>query len=336
MSSQTDSPDTDDAAIDQLLREVGARDLPAADVMNEVRQAVHDEWRAMVAQRTRRNRLIAYAVAASVAVVALAVTISLQFTATPPNPVALVARVEGVLQVDPVGSGDWHAVKTGEQVAAGDVIRTDAGTRAALDFGNGVSVRVDTGSLVSLAAADRVVLDHGRLYVDADPRFATRQPLTIETAYGSVRHLGTQYQVRTARNGIEVGIREGRIEVTNASGTHAGAAGEQLIIQQEGTVTRATISPQDERWQWATHVAPPFDIDHQPLASFLDWIARETGRQLVYATPEVQSGAQQLILRGSISDLAPEQALTAVVATTPFALAETATTIQVQSGQVQQ
>jgi ferric-dicitrate binding protein FerR (iron transport regulator) len=335
MNRQPDRPDPDDAAIDQLLREVGARDLPAADVMNEVRQAVHDEWRAMVEQRTRRNRFIAYGVAASVAVAALAVTISLQFTATPPNPVASVARVEGVLQLDPAGSGDWHAAKAGEQIAAGDMIRTDAGTRAALDFGNGVSVRVDTESLLSLAAADRVVLDHGGLYVDADPRVATQHPLAIETAYGSVRHLGTQYQVRTARNSIEVGIREGRIEITNASGTHAGAAGEQLIVQGEGAITRATISPQDERWQWATHIAPPFDIDHQPLADFLDWIARETGRQLVYATPEVQSHAQQLILRGSVSDLAPEQALAAVVATTPFALAETATTIQIQSGQIQ-
>lgn len=340
MNKRPDRPDPDDAAIDQLLREVGARDLPAAGVTNEVRQAVHDEWRAMVEQRTRRNRFIAYGVAASVAVAALAVIISLQFTATPfnpvANPVASVARVEGVLQLDPAGSGDWHAAKAGEQIAAGDMIRTDAGTRAALDFGNGVSVRVDSGSLVSLAAGDRVVLDHGGLYVDADPRFETQQPLVIETTYGSVRHLGTQYQVRTARNSIEVGIREGRIEITNASGTHAGAAGEQLIVQGEGAITRATISPQDARWQWATRIAPPFDIDHQPLADFLDWIARETGRQLVYATPDVESHAQQLILRGSVSDLAPEQALAAVVATTPFALAETATTIRIQSGQIQQ
>lgn len=325
----------DDAAIDQLLREVGARDLPAAGVMNEVRQAVHGEWRAMVEQRKRRNRFIAYGVAASVAAVALAVAIGLRFTAALPHPVALVARVEGVLQVDQAGSGDWRAVKAGEQVATGDTIRTDEGTRAALDFGNGVSVRIDAGSLVSLAAADRVVLDHGGLYVDADPRSGVQHPLVIETAYGSVRHLGTQYQVRTARSSIEVGIREGRVEVTSAAGTDAGAAGEQLIIPSEGPITRTTISPQDARWQWATQIAPGFDIDHQPLAGFLDWISRETGRQLVYATPDVEARAQQLILRGSVSDLAPEQALAAVLVTTPFALAETATTIQIQLGQTE-
>lgn len=330
-----DRSDPDDAVIDQLLREVGVRDLPAADVMDEVRQAVHGEWRAMVEQRARRSRSIAYGIAAGIAAVALAVTIGLQFRSAASTPVASVARVDGVLQVDPAGSGNWRAVTAGEQIATGDMIRTDEGTRAAFNFGTGVSVRMDTGSLVSVAAADRVVLDHGGLYVDADPRSEAQHPLVIETVYGSVRHLGTQYQVRTARSSIEIAIREGRIEITNAGGTHAGTAGEQLIVPGEGAITRATMSPQDERWQWATHVAPVFDIDNQPLADFLGWIARETGRQVVYATPGVQAGAQQLILRGSVSDLAPEQALAAVMATTPFALAETATTIQIKSGQIQ-
>lgn len=338
MSKQSDRPDVDDAAVDQLLREVGARDLPAADLMNEVRQAVHGEWRAMVEQRKRRSRIVIYGLAASVVVAVLAVAVSWQFMSAPPAAAASVARVEGVLQVDPVGSGEWRAVKTGEQVAAGGMVRTDEGTRAALDFGDGVSVRMDTGSLLKLASADRVALDHGGLYVDADPRSEAQHSLVVETAYGSVRHLGTQYQIRTARSSIEVGIREGRIEVTNAQGTHAGAAGEQLVIPREGAITRAAISPQDARWQWATHIAPAFDIDHQPLASFLNWIARETGKQLVYATPDVQTRAGQLILRGSVSELPPEQALAAVMATTPFAFAETATTIRIQTdpGRIEQ
>lgn len=335
-SDNRDPPVPDDAAIDELLREVGVRDLPKADVMNEVRQAVHGEWRAMVGQRRRRTRFIGYGIAASVAAAVLAVTFTWQFTSAPPGAIASVARVEGVLQVDSAGSGHWRAVNAGEKVAAGDMIRTDEGTRAALDFGDGVSVRVDAGSLMKLAASDRVALDRGGLYIDADPRSGVQHPLVVETAYGAVRHLGTQYQVRTARNSIEVAIREGRIEVTNASGTHAGAAGEQLMIPREGAVTRQAISPQDVRWQWATRIAPAFDIDHQPLAIFLNWIARETGKQLVYATPDVQARAEQLILRGSVSDLAPEQALAAVMATTPFALAETATAIQIQTSPIQQ
>src|SRR5437868_11828106 len=132
MNRHPDSLDSDEAAIDQLLHEVGARDLPAPEVMDEVRQAVHGEWRAMVEQRTRRKRFVGYGIAAGVAAVALAVTVSLQFMAARPAPVAAVIRVEGMLQVDPGGNGDWRALKAGEQVASGDMIRTDEGTRAAL------------------------------------------------------------------------------------------------------------------------------------------------------------------------------------------------------------
>src|SRR5437868_866688 len=83
--------------------------------------------------------------------------------------------------------------------------------------------------------------------------------------------------------------REGRVEVVNTSGAHSGVAGEQLVIPRDGAITRTAISPHDPTWQWVTRVAPGFDIDRQPLASFLDWIARETGKQIDYATPDVRA-----------------------------------------------
>jgi len=333
MSKQPHNPGDDvanDETLSDLLREVGARDLPTQDVMGEVRQAVHAEWRALVEERRRRNRKLVYGLAASIAVAVLAVAFSVRFTSAPPVQVASVTRIDGALQVDHGGNGEWRPVTVGEHLSTGDVLRTDDGTRAALGFGEGVSVRVDVGSLVRLAAQSRIVLDHGGIYVDAAPQVPAPQPLVIETAYGSVHHLGTQYQVRTARDGIEVSVREGRVEIVSAGGTHSGVAGEQLVIPREGAVSRMTISPHDPDWQWATRVAPAFDIDRQPLASFLGWIARETGKQIVYATPETQIRAEQLILRGSVNDLAPDQALAAVLATTPLKYSETPEAIQVQ------
>ncbi|HEY5810959.1 MAG TPA: hypothetical protein VIT67_23510, partial [Povalibacter sp.] len=81
---------------------------------------------------------------------------------------------------------------------------------------------------------------------------------------------------------------------------------------------------------WATNIAPVFDIERQPLSEFLEWVARETGKQLVYATPEVRARAEQLILRGSVSNLPPEQAFAAVLATTPFTHLDTASEIRIQ------
>lgn len=336
----TESDGASDESIRQLLREVGARDLPSSDVMNEVRQAVQGEWRSMVDQRRQRNRFIGYA-AAGVAAVALAVTLTVQFASGPAEPVASIARVEGVLQAAAGGSGEWRTVAAGDSLIASDTLRTDVGTRVALNLGGGVSVRIDSGSLVQLAAPDRIVLDHGGIYIDAGPMESNAaaasngeqhpsHQLVVETLYGSVRHLGTQYQLRTARNSIEVSVREGRIEITGPSGVHSGSAGEQLVIPREGAITRTTISPQDSDWQWATSIAPTFDIERQPLTAFLTWIARETGKQIEYATPQARTRAEQLILRGSVNNLAPEQALAAVLATTPFTHSETASTIHIQ------
>lgn len=49
---------------------------------------------------------------------------------------------------------------------------------------------------------------------------------------------------------------------------------------------------------------------------FADWVARETGRKVVYQSPAAQSAAGELRLRGSIAGLDPDTALNAVLSTT--------------------
>jgi ferric-dicitrate binding protein FerR (iron transport regulator) len=330
-NGESGRPDRDEQSIEQLLQGVGKRDLPSDSVAEQVRQAVHAEWRELIEQRQRRSRFLSYAMAAGVAAVVLTVALSLRFNSVSAVPVASVAKVDGVLQVDPAGSGDWHPVAAGAQVATGDTLRTDDGTRVALDFGHGVSMRVDAGSLLEIAAADRVVLDRGTVYVDADPRVAREQALVIGTPYGSVHHLGTQYSVSTTRAGIALSVREGRVEITRESGTHVAEAGEHLEIPSSGEVTRSSIAPHDARWQWATRIAPAFSIDHQPLTSFLAWVGRETGKAVHYASDDIKEQAAGVILRGSAGDLAPEQALAAVLATTSFVHTETDSVIEIRA-----
>ena len=121
------------------------------------------------------------------------------------------------------------------------------------------------------------------------PRRSRRDELVIETRAGDVRHLGTQYQVRQTTRAVEFSIREGRIGVANANGDAVASAGEQLRIMSDGSIERTTITPNDPRWQWASQAAPLFEIDNQTLAAFLDWVARETGRTIVYA---IAAGAE--------------------------------------------
>lgn len=306
----------DDDAVAQLLREAGAREVPAPAAMNQVRETLYAEWQSVVARR-RRRAFLGYGMAAA-AVAALAIGIGVQFVSLS-RPIATVARIDGTLEIGRDDEAAWRAAVTDATVRSGDVLRTGADTRAALRVGEGISLRIDRRSLVRFVRVDRIELSSGAIYVDVEPQATgeSSQPLSIDTRYGSVHHLGTQYEVRALRDAVEISVREGRVEVVAADRKHEGAAGDLLSVSDAG-VSTAQVSPQDPRWQWAAGIAPAFAIDRQPLSRFLEWAARETGRQLEYASPQVRAQADQLILRGSMGELPPEQALAAVLATTPF------------------
>ena len=89
-----------------------------------------------------------------------------------------------------------------------------------------------------------------------------------------------------------------------------------LHLTNDGELTRSTLDATDPHWHWTLQAGPQFDIDNQSLAAFLQWIARETGRHVVYATPEAEAAAQSVKLQGSIAGLDADVALTTVLATT--------------------
>jgi ferric-dicitrate binding protein FerR (iron transport regulator) len=303
----------DDAEIENLLRQVGARDEPSPALEREVYAAVHAEWRALLDERRSRRRTLIWSVAASFALVVLLATFSLRLLQTPPELVASVARVEGSLSVDP-GIGAAAMRYTGERIAVGERVATNRDSRAALVLGKDLSLRLDRDTVVTFVANDTLRLEAGRVYVDDPPGDHT--PLIIKTRAGAVTHVGTQYAVRDTQEGSEISVREGRVLVTNAAGTSAGVAGEQLAVSEAGQVTRRKVAPDGELWAWVQAAAPPFDINDRPLSSFLDWIARETGREVVYETPFARTAADEATLHGSIDGLDLETALTTVLSTT--------------------
>ena len=66
--------------------------------------------------------------------------------------------------------------------------------------------------------------------------------------------------------------------------------------------------------------APTFAIEGRLLSDFLRWAGRETGRAIVYASPEAEREAAQIVLRGSIEGLRPDESIGAVGSTTGLAL----------------
>lgn len=311
MSEQNESL-SEDAEIAELLRQAGARVEPPADMMREVQAAVHAQWRQVVQARQRRRRTFAWAAAAAVGALAVGITITLQRSDIQRQPVATLQRADGEIFVAADGT-HWNLLHDGQRIAVGDSVRSEA--RAALRLDNGVGLRVDRGTALQVRAADRLALNVGAVYVDSPPGRGAGT-LVIETHSGSVRHIGTQYLVRTRPDGIDVSVREGRVLIEQATNSSTAAAGERLALSKQGVVQRSAIAASDAQWLWASEIAPPFVIENQPLSTFLAWVARETGRTLVYESTLAQTTAAGVILHGSIEGLAPDVALATVLMTT--------------------
>jgi hypothetical protein len=85
----------DDESLEALLRKVGTRDEPSPEAADEVRAAVHAEWRAMVVDARRARRRWMMAVAASVLGVLFALGLVFKVVLAPAADIATVAYVDG-------------------------------------------------------------------------------------------------------------------------------------------------------------------------------------------------------------------------------------------------
>jgi ferric-dicitrate binding protein FerR (iron transport regulator) len=131
-----------------------------------------------------------------------------------------------------------------------------------------------------------------------------------------VRHLGTQYMLVARPELLDVSIREGRVSIGNKQSQLIASAGERIRVSPTGAIERTTIRATDDSWDWTMAATPAFQIDNQSLAAFLAWISRQTGRAVVFESPQARSAAAHVILRGSIEGLDPDTALSVVLSTT--------------------
>jgi hypothetical protein len=294
----------DEATVAELLRAAGRREVPPPEFAQSLKATLHAEWRSAVDLRLQQRRRRAFAGAAVAAVVVMGVASSL-WLATPTE--AAVARVVQV-------SGTVAANVARAEVKAGERLVTKEGGRMAVAFNSGITVRFDEETEVRVERGDRLELLRGAIYVDSGGNGAS--PLVVATPYGNVRHLGTQYEVRMRAAELSVSVREGRIGLERKDASLQGSAGEQLVVSSGGNVRREAVAPDGAAWSWIAAVTPPYEIDQRPLPEFLAWAGRELGRDVVFATPASQAQAGQVILRGSVAGLTPDQAVDAVLVST--------------------
>lgn len=310
-----------------LIHAAGHRTMPPEDAYQQVLAAATAAFREKSARRRDRTWLT-WAAAAGVAAIAIAFVLQWGPTATQPPPVATVARIIGAVELG--SRGGWQAMtETGATLAEGATLRTLAGGNAALALDGGASLRLAAATEVRLDGSQRIYLRSGTVYLDNGGSVGTGHQ--IETPAGTARDIGTQFELRVLDGALRLRVREGRVEIDRAGQLLTGAAGEQLEIDVLGGVTRSHIAVTDMAWQWAETIGPAPDIDGQPVTRLLNWVARETGRQLRYESAAVEARAATVILHGNIRHLAPLAALEVMLATTDLEYALVGDTMEIRT-----
>jgi ferric-dicitrate binding protein FerR (iron transport regulator) len=298
-------------ALARLLPLAGPRPPIPPERAARVEAMVRARWARQV--RARRWRRVGLASAAALVTLALGIAIWWQVGAPPPadrEPMARIERVAGTVLRDD-GSAGSRPLVAGEWLEPGVTLDSGDG-RAALRLGAEASLRLDRSTRVRLIERGRLELIAGGLYIDSQ---GGQEDIRVETRWGEVRKLGTQFEVRAAGDGVRLRVREGSVVLRSGDDAHEVGSGVELALTAGGQGRRRAIAPHAREWDWVASIAPSFELDGSTLGELLDWVSRETGREVRFADPELATTARALVLGGAVEELSPEQALLAVLPT---------------------
>jgi ferric-dicitrate binding protein FerR (iron transport regulator) len=304
-----------DEDIGELLKLSGRRRTPDAAQMGRARAAARAEWKHVLGQRRWRLSRWGFASGALVAAGLLAVAWfradSVRTPAAPPHEIARVQTVQGTVSIAREGVR-LTSVYPGTPVRAGDRLDTSAGSRATLELAGGTSVAFDQDSSAVLEAAGGIALDRGALFVDAGPD-AHDPTLHVTTAFGVVRHIGTQFEMRLLEGRLRVRVRQGSISIENGDGRWVSHEAEALVLTRGAAPQRQAIPTSGAEWSWVDRLAPPFTLEGATFGALLQWVSRYHGLRWQYAEPELGARVEAIVLHGSLDGLTAQEALEAVL-----------------------
>jgi ferric-dicitrate binding protein FerR (iron transport regulator) len=282
---------TDQVLIERLLRLADpGPELPGGGEQR-IRAAVYPLWlREVRARRARRHRAIAGSALAAIAAAVVIVILLPASTELPPSPLP-VARVDLVRGV--VGAAFQQ-----NSIVAGTRLDTGAG-RAALRLRAGESLRLDNNTAIRIISAHVVELQRGAIYVDSGGRRG--MPVEVRTRFGTVRDIGTRFEIRAADT-LRVAVREGSVGVSTSHEHFHIAAGFAATISGSSHEVQ-NVAGADSGW--TASIAPPFAIEGRTVAELFDWCSRESGVPVRYVDRATEAVANTTRLHGTPIDAAP-------------------------------
>ncbi len=301
-----------EAEVRDLLERAGPRAVVPAEDVSAIKAAAREEWRALVATERRRRARVRLRGGLALAASVLLALVAGWWWVSRSTPATAVAATVELVRGEARIEGAAEALAIGGELATGATLETggwagDAPARVALRLADGQSVRLDADSRVRLASGRRLELERGALYLDSGAAPAAGAVMAIVTPLGTVRDIGTQFEVRLSEGetAIRVRVREGRVSLDAAGESHLAGDGEQLSLLRNGSVVRAAVERYGPDWRWVVAAAPPPRLVGGSLESFLDYFARETGRQVRFADAATEAVVAATLVHAPADSLTP-------------------------------
>ena len=307
-SKRTTESSRADEEFRDLLGSTGGRESVDARRVAEIKQAIRPAWEQAVqaaegaAERQRpasgsllgggRSWTRGLLVAATVLGLTSVAWWSLTRWDGSADSTFTVAGARGAFVVD---SEPRQLLAPGDSLGVDAVVVTGAeeGGFLSLVAADGRSVRLDAGGRLVLAGEHGLELLEGRVYVDheSSPSERPTRGFGVSTAVGTVTEIGTQFEVelRPGERGqvLHAVVRSGRVLLEDGSRREHVEAGEELVLE-DGKLYRRPVDPASERWAWVLASAPPLELADATTHDLLRWLARETGRLLIYESEELE------------------------------------------------
>ncbi len=228
--------------------------------------------------------------------------------------------VNSVIGVSKIRQADGErALHSGSSLFTGDRLHTLSNGLVSLQF-RAHQIRVNAETTLELTA-DGVKLFAGQIYVDESANsHQSGAAMIVETEFGSVTDIGTQFMVTISANSNAATVRQGIIQVTNSTQTVIAEATPdhaQRIDLSADTLDPHPTSGYGTEWNWIQDLASHFSLNGRTVNEYLVWVSQETGLGIHYSNAQVQSAASQIRLSGELNSKSrPADSLEQVLATT--------------------
>lgn len=278
-----------DNSLEQLLSKATPRPVPDEAHTAAAREALRTEWKGVTRRHRSRRRVLRFAVAASVLVAVFALFNTMRIPAVDLLQVAAIQKSFGSIYF----VSDQSIVTphdSQKSIHLGETISTGEGAGIALAWFGGGSLRLDQNTTLEFRDADSVYLHDGQIYFDSTPstlitgtQSAEPGSFVIETEYGRVTHIGTQFVTAVDGKTLKVSVREGAVDIEGQYYRSTAERGQQIQFAGRQQPQVFSFDAYGDAWNWVAERSPAVDVDGRTLPEFLNWVSRELGREIVYS-----------------------------------------------------